>query len=465
MTASSTDSHNLRSGLLQNLGSGLALLGLRRLSPDRFVRTFDQLASLLILNLLVWAGLDTLHAETGAQLRLDGLYGWSFYILMASFGCALVARAYSRHADTRSLLVPALSVSPYVLILFWLLTDLSQVDSRPALELVLAVLYLIILSVRVIQAAYTMARGKAVAVAVVLIVAAPLALRTLNLDTRLWLIDDVDEQQVDDNSGAESLLYDQPARLVAAVEHMTARQPGVANVFYLGFAGDGEQDVFKREALFAEQVFGEHFSSDERSAQLINDNDDRDSYPIASVSGLQQSLKLIASRMDLEQDVLVLMLTSHGSRDGLEVANGSLPLLQLSPNELQHALDESGIKWRVVVVSACYSGVFIDALKGDDTLVITASDSEHSSFGCDDDRDLTYFGEAFLKDSVPTTRSLEEAFKKAYGLIQQRESSEHKVRSNPQISVGAHMRDKLKGLEGGARIPPPRHGTTTVFNY
>ena len=70
-----------------------------------------------LLNLLVWAALDTLHAETGSQLRLDGLYGWSFYLLIALFACGLVARAYCRQADTRSLLIPTLAVSPYVLIL------------------------------------------------------------------------------------------------------------------------------------------------------------------------------------------------------------------------------------------------------------------------------------------------------------------------------------------------------------
>jgi hypothetical protein len=439
------------------------LFGLRRLPPERFARNFDQLAALFILNLLVWAALDTLHAETGSQLRLDGLSEWSFYLLIASFAFALVARAYSPQGDTRSLLIPALSVAPYVLICFWFLSDLSQVDSRPALELVAAVLYLILLSVRVIQAAYTNARGRAVLVSTILVIAAPFVLRGLDLDTRLWLTDDVDEQQVDDSSGEESLLYDQPAQLRAAVEHMAPRQPGVANVFYLGFAGDGEQDIFKREELFAQQVLGEHFGSDDRSVDLINDNDDRDSYPLATVSGLQQSLKLIASRMDLNQDVLVLMLTSHGSREGLAVVNGTLPLLQLSPIDLQHALDESGIKWRVVIVSACYSGVFVDALKGDDTLVITAADPDHSSFGCDDDRDLTYFGEAFLKDSVSTTKTLEEAFKKAADLIQQRETSEHKTRSNPQMSMGAHMHDKLEGLEG--RPAQPRGHVTTVWNH
>jgi Peptidase C13 family len=447
----------LRRGLLRNLGGGLLLLGLRRLAPERFVRSFDQLAALLVLNLLVWAGLDTLHSETGSRLALDGLYGWAFYLLLALFGLGLVARAYSRQADTRGLLIPALSVSPYVLTIFWLLGDLSQVNAHPAVETVAAVFYLIILSVRVMQAAYTTARGKAVVLAVMMIIAAPYVLQGLDLDTRLWLTEDVDDTQPDDASGAEALLYDQPARIVASVEHMAPRQPGRPNVFYLGFAGDGEQEIFKREALFAQDVLGEHFSSGERSAELINDEDDRDSYPIASVSGLQQALKLIASRMDPEQDVLVLMLTSHGSRDGVAVINGSLPLAQLGPAELQHALETSGVKWRVVIVSACYAGVFVDALKNDDTLVITAADASHSSFGCDDNRELTYFGEAFLQESLPTAKSLEEAFKKAAGLIQKRESAEHLEHSNPQLFVGEHIRGKLAGLESG--VQQPGHAT------
>jgi hypothetical protein len=408
----------------------------------------------------VWGALDTLHAETGSELRLDGLYDWSFYLLLGFLAIALVGRAYSRLGDTRSLLIPALSVSPYVFVVFWFLTDLATVDRHPAGALVLAQLYLILLSVRVIQAAYTTARAVAVLVAIIFVIAAPFLMRSLDLDTRLWLTDDVEEQQADDTSGEEALLYDQPARLVAATQRMEPRDPANPNVFYLGFAGDGEQDIFKREEQFAQQVLGEHFGSEDRSVDLINDNDDRDSYPLATVSALQQSLKLIASRMDVDQDVLVLMLTSHGSRDGLAVVNGTLPLMQLSPSDLQRALESSGIKWRVVIVSACYAGVFADALRGDDTLVITASDADHSSFGCDDERDLTYFGEAFLKDSVPTTKTMEDAFKKAATLVRQRETQEGKTPSNPQMSIGANMREKLHGLEG--QPPRPAGNVTTV---
>ena len=433
------------------------MLGLRRLPPERFAHGFDQLALLLTLNLLVWAGLDTLHAEPRAQLALDGLYGWAFYLLLGLFACGVVARAYCRQADTRSLLIPLLSVSPYVLTVFWFADDLPYIAERPLRAIFAAIVYLLVLGIRVMQAAYSEVRRKAAIVACVFIMASPFVFLALNIDTRLWLTDDVDNTPPDDAGGTESLLYDQPAHIVASVEHMSPRDPDAANVFYVGFGGDGEQSVFKRETLFAETVFDQHFGSGDHSLDLINDNDDRDSYPIATVSGLRQALKLVASRMDINQDVLVLMLTSHGSQDGLAVVNGGMPLLQLTPGELEHALDESGIKWRVIIVSACYAGVFLDSLKSDNTLVITASDADHSSFGCDDDRDLTYFGEAFLKDSVPTTRTLEQAFAKTVDLIAQRETAEHKTPSNPQMAAGDGIRAKLAELEGTAR--PPQNST------
>jgi len=180
---------------------------------------------------------------------------------------------------------------------------------------------------------------------------------------------------------------------------------------------------------------------------LINDIDDRDSYPLASVSGLEQTLKVLAARMDPEEDVLVLFLSSHGSEDGLEVENGSLPLAQLAPEDVREALDASGIRWRVVVVSACHSGVFIDALKSDTTAIVTASDAAHDSFGCDADRELTWFGEAFLKDSLPHSASLEDAFHKAADRIARREEADHQVHSNPQLYMGERMQKKLAELQ------------------
>jgi hypothetical protein len=444
----------LLAGLKRNLTGGLQLLTLRRLWPPRFVVSFDQVAALLALNLLLWAVFDAASADRHAQLALDGLFGWACYLLLLLLSCALIARMQSRAGSTRALLVPALAVSPFVLVLFGWASGSGVVVRHPLAATLLAVAYLCALAVRVLGAAFGPLRTAPVLLSLALIIAAPWALNLLNLDTRLWVSGAAQgqQQEAEDPGLAEELFYDQPARIAAAVSRVQSAPQGTPAAYFVGFAGDGNQGVFRREVLYAAQVFGERYGTQQRSVLLINNEEDRDSYPLATVSGLAQTLKLLAHRMNPEEDVLVLFLTSHGSEDGLEVQNGSLPLAQLAPEDLHQALDASGIRYRVIVVSACYAGVFLDELRSDTTAVVTASDAAHSSFGCDADRDLTWFGEAFLRDSLPHSDSLADAFQQAASLIAQRESEEHEVHSNPMIYVGPLMRAKLAGLEAA------RHG-------
>lgn len=445
---------------MRNLRAGVALLTLRRRAPDAFVVSFDQVAALLLINLAVWALLDFLHREPHAPLALDGLFGWACYGVLGLAVCALVARADSRDAQTRALLVVVLAVAPLVLTLFWLAGDLRWTERHALFATLLGLLYLALLVPRLLAAAWGRVHTAPLAIALVLLLASPWALAALNLDTRLWVTEETGQaQEADEDAEAETLFYDQPARIAAAVARVKAAQTGKPGVYFVGFAGDGDQGVFRREARFAADVFGERFGSQQRSVLLINDVEDRDSWPLASVAGLTQTLKVLASRMNTEQDVLVLFLTSHGSEDGLEVSNGTLPLAQLGPTELRQALDASGIRWRLLVVSACYAGVFIDELKGDTTAIVAAADAAHASFGCEDDRELTWFGEAFLKDSLPGTASLEEAFSKAAGLIAKREEAEHQTHSNPQLYIGPAMHRKLGELEGTAN---PEHRSFTV---
>jgi Peptidase C13 family len=413
--------------------------------------SFDQVAALLAINLAIWSLLDFVHAPAHAPLALDGLFGWACYLLLALSACALIARAQSRATDTRALLVPALAVAPFVLVVFSLASDLPFITRWPVLFTLLALAYLVCLVVRVLGAAYGPVQWRPALTAIVLVIAAPSIVGVLDLDTRLWVPEEqASTDEADDADQAEALFYDQPARIAAAVARVAPAQHGKPGVYFVGFAGDGSQGVFRRETQFAHEAFGARFGSLERSVLLINDIEDRDSYPLASVSGLEQTLKVLAARMDAEEDVLVLFLSSHGSEDGLEVENGSLPLAQLAPEDVREALDASGIRWRVVVVSACHSGVFVDALKSDTTAIITASDTVHDSFGCEDDRELTWFGEALLKDSLPGSSSLEDAFHKAAGLIAHREDVEHQTHSNPQLYVGELMQKKL------AELPPAR---------
>ncbi|HYL72163.1 MAG TPA: C13 family peptidase, partial [Candidatus Dormibacteraeota bacterium] len=425
-----------------------------------FIVSLDQVAALLILNLAVWALLDALHAEKHAPLALDGLFGWACYLLLLLGACTLVSRANSAAAETRALLVPALAASPFVLTVFWLASDLTLVQTHVGTALIVATIYLAVLIVRVLGAAYALVRLRAALVALALLLVSPWAITALDLDTRLWVAEEPQAAPEEDDAGqTETLFYDQPAQIAAAVARVQIVPAGKPAVYFVGFAGDGDQEVFRREAQFASEAFAARYGSAERSVLLVNDVEDRDSYPLASLSGLGQTLKVLAGRMRADEDVLVLFLTSHGSQAGLEVENGTLPLAQLSPQDLREVLDASGIRYRVLVVSACYAGVFIDELKTETTAIITAADASHTSFGCDDDRDLTWFGEAFLKDALPGSASLEDAFHKAAALVSRREDEQHETHSNPQLYLGPLMRTKLGELPAS---PPkaPGHSLT-----
>jgi len=294
----------------RNLSGGLELALLRRRWPPRFVVSFDQVAALLAVNLAVWVLLDFLLSPAHAPLALDGLFGWACYLLLGLAACALIARAQSAAADTRALLIPVLAASPYVVVAFVLASALPWTTRFPLITTLLALAYLVSLAVRVLGAAFGPVRWRPAVAAIVLVLAAPSVLGLLDLDTRLWVPDEqAATQDSDDADQAEALFYDQPSRIAAAVARVAPSQQGKPGVYFVGFAGDGGQGVFRREALFASEVFGARFGSTQRSVLLINDIDDRDSYPLASVSALEQTLKVLASRMDPEQDVLVLFLS------------------------------------------------------------------------------------------------------------------------------------------------------------
>ena len=114
----------------------------------------------------------------------------------------------------------------------------------------------------------------------------------------------------------------------------------------------------------------------------------------ATIQALAMALQAADNGVDAENDVLFLILTSHGSRAGLAVKAGRLTQT-LTPPELAEMLARTRVRHKVVVISACYSGVFVPRLANPNVLVITAADADHSSFGCQDKAKWTYFGDAF----------------------------------------------------------------------
>jgi hypothetical protein len=242
----------------------------------------------------------------------------------------------------------------------------------------------------------------------------------------------------------ESALFEQADRIDAALEGVHRDDGAAAQAFFMGFAGVGDQRVFAQEIGLASRVLGERFKIGDRHLSLINDQRDLRSAPLASVTGLNYALQGLAERMDPDEDVLFLSISSHGSEEpSIAVSNSGMPLTSLTAEDLAEALRESGIRWRVILISACYAGGFIDALRDPKTIVIAAAAKDRTSFGCSNDRDLTYFGEAFYRDALPEAKSLREAFKAAKTAIAARENREHQIASDPQAFFGTELEAKL----------------------
>ena len=250
--------------------------------------------------------------------------------------------------------------------------------------------------------------------------------------------------------------------LQRALEHVAPQRPGVTDVYGIVFAPYAEEDVFRRESAMVANVLAQRFDAQGRVLQLVNHVDTAETLPWATPLNLRRAVDAVARRMDRENDLLVVYLTSHGARDfQLAASNPPLQVETVSPGELRAALDEAGIRNRVIAISACYSGGWLGPLAGDRTLVMTAADAEHTSYGCGALSELTFFGRAVFDEQLRKTHSFERAFAAAVPLIRQREDEAGKTDgfSNPQIAVGQHLRPLLadleKRLDAAPRIPRP----------
>jgi hypothetical protein len=211
------------------------------------------------------------------------------------------------------------------------------------------------------------------------------------------------------------------------------------NVAVLAFGLFGAQSVFKSEATGAASIIAQRLGA---NPVIVRANTKiRDDVTVASIG---DALAAAGQSMDRENDVMVVILTSHGSQAGVAVQAGRR-LEILSPADLAGMLNRSGVRHRVVIISACYSGVFLRPLADDDTLVITAADADHSSFGCRDKVKWTYFGDAFFNKALRHAADLRSAFAEARMLVSQREMRYGLTPSNPQIAGGKNIDNVLGG--------------------
>ncbi len=234
---------------------------------------------------------------------------------------------------------------------------------------------------------------------------------------------------------AEATLSMQDVRLDAALAKLAPQRPGVVDLYVLAAGLDGNEDVFLNEAAYVQRLFDGRYGTAGRSLMLANNPASIDFVPLATRTNLGRALTGIAARMDPNEDVLFVWIASHGGKDHeLLVRLEPLALAQIDPPSLSAMLEATGLAYRVIGISACYSGGYIPALAGTRNLVLTAASAAQPSFGCGPDADITWFGRALLVEAFNRDPDPVAAFAAAAASVAAREAEHDYDASKPQLA-------------------------------
>lgn len=240
-------------------------------------------------------------------------------------------------------------------------------------------------------------------------------------------------------------------RMSAALARLVPGRKAVVDAFVLSVGLDSDP-VFGREAREAGRVLTRRYAATGHSVVLAgSDGSGPSALPMGSPGNVAVALARIAELMGPE-DVLILYTTSHGAPFGVVYNDGDAGFGMLSPAKLAALLGELSITNRLLLISACYSGVFVPTLVTDATAIITAASATQTSFGCKADNDWTFFGDALINRALRKPQGLAMAMAEAVNTIAAWEAAERLTPSDPQSYFGAKVATWLDPLE---RALPP----------
>jgi len=135
----------------------------------------------------------------------------------------------------------------------------------------------------------------------------------------------------------------------------------------------------------------------------------------------------------------LVYFTSHGSPSGIVMGNDTY-----APSSMSQMLDNtcSG-RPTVVVVSACFSGVFVPALQAPNRMILTAARPDRASFGCGSSNYYTFFDQCVL-ETLPASPDFPTLGRGVQACVAAREKKEHMAPpSEPQLWIGAEAQTSL----------------------
>ena len=245
----------------------------------------------------------------------------------------------------------------------------------------------------------------------------------------------------------EKVIAEDRQRLNNQIESLNPEQPGVTDAYFLAVGGDGTESVFMRDIQVARTGLQSQFDVENRAIMLLNHRD-YDIFPLATRTSVASALEALDKQMNSEEDLLVVHLVSHGGRDGnLVFQQPGIDLPDLSPEDFAEMLEPLNARRKLLVVSACYSGHWLNQLKDSNTLIMTSARDDRTSFGCGDDSEMTWFTKAVYQSVGLSLTDPDAMFEQISEQIRAWEEDigmEEDNWSYPQYHLGEDLREWLR---------------------
>ena len=444
---------NALHALGRNLVAGLRLALFMPVDRGAFRISVAQLVLVVVVSAAIDIDADWVRAAHEARFSILGLHGELFALGLLVMSSALIAMLRRDRDVYLALPIVILASFPAIQVVH-LLPDLPRAmpvlsdETRRIFEYAVFA-WMLLLAMRAVYVCIDPQRPhrRAWAFGGGLLVIAPIWFAPLlgPLDPWWREFDPVLSDPDAINPASEAVLAAQEFMMDRALDQLGDERPGTTDLYFVGFAPDARRPGFVADVDAAKRAMDERWNTGGRSTVLVNSPLTVAERPFASITHLREVLLEIGDIIDPDEDVVMIYLTgSAGPDHTLAAVNPPLELVNLSPQGLRQLLDAAGIRWRIVVVSTCYAGAWVDALKDDETMVIASSAADVRGSDCGGGLRPTAFGDEFFGKALRRNSDFGRAFDEAKRALAGRD------RAEPVMSIGPSIAERLKTLRGKA---------------
>ena len=448
---------NALNALGRNLVAGLRLALFMRVERSAFRVSATQLVLIVLVSAAIDIDADWVRAAHDARFSLFGLHGELFALGLLTLSSAVIAMLRRERDIYLALPIVILASLPAIQVVHVLPSlpsasaAVSDVTRRIFEYAIFA--WMALLAMRAVYLCVDPQRRhrRIFAVGGGIIVIAPLWFAPLAGPLDPWWreFDSVESRRDAMNPASEPVLAAQDFMMDHALDQLDDERPGVTDLYFVGFAPDARRPGFVADVDAAQRAMDDRWHTKGRSVVLVNSPLTVAERPFATITHLRQVLLEIGDTIDADDDVVMLYLAGSSRGDHtLAAVNPPLDLVGLSPQGLKQLLDTAGIRWRIIVVSTCYAGAWVDALKDDQTAVVASSAADVHGSDCAGGITPSSFGDAFFTHGMRHNDDLTLAFAAAKRDLAQGRAPQ------PMMAIGPALAEHLKKLrnQGGGRI-------------